>query len=175
MVSSRVTIPAPTLFAIYFYVVFFLAFSNDDAPAVYIRYRTTNKLFELKRFKYKSKCTIKAIRDLLYADDCDLVSHTEEDMQKILDLFSKACSDLGLTISLDKTMAMFSPPPGLPYIEPNLFVYGKRLKVVLEFIYLGSKLHQSCSLDHETTYRISRASESFAGLRERCWSRRLFH
>ena len=53
-------------------------------------------------------------------------------MQKILDLFSKACSDLGLTISLDKTVAMFSPPPGLPYIEPNLFVYGKRLKVVLE-------------------------------------------
>ena len=165
-------IPAPTLFAIYFYVVFFLAFSNDDAPAVYIRYRTTNKLFELKRFKYKSKCTIKAIRDLLYADDCDLVSHTEEDMQKILDLFSKACSDLGLTISLEKTVAMFSPPPGLAYTEPNLFIYGKRLKVVLEFIYLGSKLHQSCSLDHETTYRISRASASFAGLRERCWSRK---
>ena len=165
-------IPAPTLFAIYFYVVFFLAFSNDDAPAVYIRYRTTNKLFDLKRFNAKSKCVITAIRDLLYADDCDLVSHTEEDMQKILDLFSKACSDLGLTISLDKTKVIYSPPPGEPYIEPNLFVYGKRLSVVLEFIYLGSKLHQSCSLDHETTYRISRASASFANLRERCWSRK---
>ena len=165
-------IPAPTLFAIYFYIVFFLAFSDSDAPAVYIRYRTTNKLFAIKRFNAKSKCTINAIRDLLYADDCDLVSHTVEDMQIILDLFSKACSDLGLTISLDKTVAMFSPPPGAPYIEPDLFVYGKRLKVVPEFVYLGSKLHQSCSLDQETTFRISKASQSFGGLRERCWSRK---
>ena len=165
-------IPAPTLFAIYFFIVFFLAFQDNDAPAVYIRYRTTNKLFDLKRFNAKGKCTITAIRDLLYADDCDLVSHTVEDMQKILDLFSKACSDLGLTISLDKTKVMYSPPPGLPYIEPDLFIYGTRLSVVLEFIYLGSKLHQSCSLDQEVTHRISKASASFSDLRERCFSRK---
>ena len=102
-------------------MVFFLAFSNGDAPAVFIRYRTTNKLFDLKRFNAKSKCTINAIRDLLYADDCDLVSHTVEDMQKIIDLFSKACSYLGLTISLDKTLAMFSPPSGLPYSTESFY------------------------------------------------------
>ena len=115
---------------------------------------------------------ISLIRDLLYADDCDLVSHSEEDMQKMLDLFSSACSDLGLTISLDKTKVMFSPAPGVEYVEPNIFVYGQRLEVVLEFVYLGSKLHQSCSLDQEIAYRISRASASFANLRDRCWSRR---
>ena len=54
-------IPAPTLFAIYFYIVFFLAFQNNDAPAVYIRYRTSNKLFDLKRFNTKSKCMIAVI------------------------------------------------------------------------------------------------------------------
>ena len=165
-------IPAPTLFALYFYIVFLIAFDNDDAPAIYIRYRTSNKLFDMRRFRAKSKLMISAIRDLLYADDCDLVTHTEADMQKMLDLFSSACSDLGLTISLDKTKAMFSPAPGEVYVEPNLFVYGKRLSVVLEFIYLGSKLHQSCSLDQETAYRISRASASFANLHDRCWSRR---
>ena len=165
-------IPAPTLFAIYFYIVFLIAFDNDDAPAVSIRYRTTNKLFHLKRLRSKSKLMISLIRDLLYADDCDLVSHSEEDMQKMLDLFSSACSDLGLTISLDKTKVMFSPAPGVEYVEPNIFVYGQRLEVVLEFVYLGSKLHQSCSLDQEIAYRISRASASFANLRDRCWSRR---
>ena len=165
-------IPAPTLFALYFYIVFALAFEEEDAPTVYIRYRTSNKLFTYKRFEYKSTLTIAAIRDLLYADDCDLVCHTEADMQKMMDLFSKACSALGLTISLDKTKVMFTPPPGEAYIEPNIFVYGKRLGVVLEFIYLGSKLHQSCSLDSEITYRISRASAAFSQLSERCWSRR---
>ena len=69
----------------------------------------------------------------------------------MLDLFSKACFDLGLTISLDKTKRMYSPPSGEDYLEPDLYVYGKRLSVVDEFIYLGSKLHQSCSLDPETT------------------------
>jgi hypothetical protein len=164
-------IPAPTLFAIYFYIVFVLAFNDNDAPAVFIRYRTTNKLFTHKRFESKSTLTISAIRDLLYADDCDLVSHSESDLQKMMDLFSKACSDLGLTISLDKTKVMYSPPPGGEYIEPNIYVYGKRLGVVLEFIYLGSKLHHSCSLDAEILYRISRASSAFSQLRDRCWSR----
>ena len=165
-------IPAPTLFAIYFYIVFMIAFNDNDAPAVFIRYRTSNKLFTHKRFESKSTLTISAIRDLLYADDCDLVSHNEADMQRIMDLFSKACSDLGLTISLDKTKVMYSPPPGEVYAEPNIYVYGVRLSVVLEFIYLGSKLHQSCSLDEEITYRISRASASFSKLSDRCWSRK---
>lgn len=165
-------IPAPTLFAIYFYVVFLIAFQDDDAPAVYIRYRTTNKLFALKRFNGKLSLIIAAIRDLLYADDCDLVSHTEADMQTMMDLFSSACTYLGLTISLDKTKVMFTPAPGCEYIEPNIFVYGQRLGVVLSFVYLGSTIHQSGSLDSEVTYRISKASASFGTLRVRCWSRR---
>ena len=165
-------IPAPTLFAIYFFIVFVLAFDDEDAPAIYIRYRTTNKLFALKRFNAKRELTIAMVRDLLYADDCDLVAHTEADMQRMMDLFSRACTALGLTISLDKTKAMFSPAPGEEYVEPNIYIYGKRIGVVLEFIYLGGKLQHNGSCDKEIDYRISQASSSFSALRERCWSRR---
>ena len=66
----------------------------------------------------------------------------------------------------------FSPAPGEEYVEPNIFVYGQRLGVVDEFVYLGSKIEQSGSLDNEVTYRISKASASFGNLRDRCWSRR---
>ena len=164
-------IPAPTLFAIYFYIVFLIAFGDNEAPAVYIRYRTTNKLFALKRFKYESKLTIIAIRDLLYADDCDLVAHTQADMQTMMDLFSSACTTLGLTINVPKTKLMYTPAPGKVYVEPVILVYGQPLGVVNEFIYLGSKIEQSGLLDKEITYRISQASGSFGQLRDRCWSR----
>ena len=93
-------------------------------------------------------------------------------MQRMMDLFSRACTALGLTISLDKTKAMFSPAPGEEYVEPNIFIYGKRIGVVLEFIYLGGKLQNNGSCDKEIDYRISQASSSFSALRERCWSRR---
>lgn len=165
-------IPAPALFSIYFYIVFLLAFQVEDAPGVYIRYRTSGKLFKLNRFAAKTLISMSVIRDLLYADDCDLVTHSEADMQKMMDLFATACTALGLTISLEKTKVMYTPAPGKEYVEPKILVYGQLLDVVDEFVYLGSKLHQSCSLDSEVIHRISRATAAFGKLRNRCWSRR---
>ena len=166
-------IPAPTLFAVYFAIVFMVAFKDKDVPSVFIRYRTSGQLVNLKRLKFKALIT--AIRDLLYADDVDFVSHTEQDMQIMLDFFSMACTKLGLTISLSKTKVLFQPAPGKTYVEPNLFVYGERLDVVDTFVYLGSKIHQTCSLDEEVIYRISRAAVSFGALEDRCWSKRGIH
>ena len=67
---------------------------------------------------------------------------------------------------------MFSPAPGEDYIEPNIYIYGHRIGVVLDFIYLGSKVQNNGYCDKEVDYRISQASSSFSGLRERCFSRR---
>ena len=54
---------APTLFAIFFSVVFLIAFQNNDV-GVYIRYRTTGKVFNLSRFRSKTKVFTSLIRDL---------------------------------------------------------------------------------------------------------------
>jgi len=52
------------------------------------------------------------VRDLLYADDADLVSHSIGDMQSVMDRFSDACTRFGLTISIAKTKVMYTTAPG---------------------------------------------------------------
>ena len=148
---------APTLFAIFFSVVFIIAFKNNDV-GVYIRYRTTGKVFNLRRFASKTKVFISLIRDLLYADDCDLLTHTEQDLQNLMNLFSSACKILGLEISFKKTVIMFQPAPGNAYIEPSIFVDNTKLKLVDSFVYLGSTLSQSGFLDKEIILMIKEAS-----------------
>jgi hypothetical protein len=150
-------IPAPTLFSIFLAVTLSYAFQDCDI-GVFIHFRTTGKVFNLTRFNAKSKTFQTLVRELLYADDADFVAHTEEDMQAIMNLFSKACTAFGLTISLKKTKVMFTPPPGHPYVEPNIFVEGTKLDVVDSFVYLGSTLSRDISLDSEIHLRIKEAT-----------------
>ena len=162
-------IPAPMLFSIYFAMCLVFAFQYCDI-GVYIRFRTSGKVFNLRRFNAKSKVFQALVRDLLYADDADLIAHTEEDMQNIMDIFSRACTAFGLTISIKKTNAMFTPAFGQPYTEPNILVQGKRLEVVDSFVYLGSTISKDGTLDAEIHQRIAKASVAFGKLEKRVWS-----
>ena len=164
-------IAAPVLFAIYFAVTLCHAFEHCSV-GVYLRVRSTGKVFDLRRFNARSKCFEIVIRDLLYADDADLVSHSQEDMQVIMNLFSKACTSFGLTINLKKTKVMYAPPPGQAYNEPDVFVNGQRLAVVDTFVYLGSTLSRDGSLDAEISYRVQKASVAFGLLESRVWADR---
>ena len=163
------SIAAPTLFAIFFAIVFLLAFKDNDL-GVYIRYRSTGKLFNLRRLTAKTKVFVQVIRDLLYADDCDLVTHTEADMQILMTAFSESCNAFGLEISLKKTVVMFQPAPGKAYNEPSIFVNNTKLKVADEFVYLGSTLTRDGTLDKEVYRRIQKATQYFSNLEERVWS-----
>ena len=46
------------------------------------------------------------IREMLFADDAALVTHTMEDLQQVMDRLAHACKECGLTISIDKTKVM---------------------------------------------------------------------
>ena len=81
-------IPAPTLFPIYFAILLAYAFKDCDKGA-FLRFRTTGKVFNLRRFNTKSQMFGGLVRELLYADDdADFVSHSERDMQDIMNCFS---------------------------------------------------------------------------------------
>ena len=93
-------------------------------------------------------------------------------MQDTMDRFANACKCFGLTISLDKTKVMFTPVPGEEYVEPDIYVYGTRLKVVKSFVYLGSTLASDGSLDVEIIVQINRALVAFGNLEDKVWSDR---
>ena len=164
-------IPAPTLFSIFFAVLLSYAFQDCD-NGILLKFRTTGKVFNLRRFNAKTKTFETLVRELLYADDADFLAHSEEDMQYIMDRFSHACTVFGLRISLKKTKVMFTPAPGEPYIEPNITVYGTRLDVVDTFVYLGSTTSRNGSLDAEIYSRINKGAVAFGKLEKRVWADR---
>ena len=161
---------APTLFAIYFAAMLQVAFSENNVGGIYIRYRTTGNVFDLSRLRAKSKVFTTVVRDLLYADDCDLVAHTVEDMQSLVSSFDSACDAFGLTINIKKTVVMYQHAPGKLYKKPTIIVKDSCLKVVDTFTYLGGTLSRTGSLDEEISARIQKAANSFGKLEVRVWS-----
>ena len=112
---------APTLFSIYFAVAFNYAFKDCDT-GVYMHFRTTDNVFKITRFRAKTLVVDNLVREIIYADDVDLLAHPEEDLQLFMYHLSRACTAFGLTISLKKTKVLFTPAPGQSYFEPNITV-----------------------------------------------------
>ena len=87
----------------------------------------------------------KYVRDLLFADDAAITTHTQKDLQRLLDHFSDACRHFGLTISLAKTQVIGQDIQEIP----SLFIHNYKLEVIHEFVYLGSAITGNLSIDSE--------------------------
>ena len=92
---------APTLFSFLFSMMLLSAFKEAD-PGIQITYRTDGGIFNTQRLKAKTKVTSSLVRDLLYADDCGIVAHSEEDLQSLTNSLSEATKKFGLTISIKR-------------------------------------------------------------------------
>ena len=160
---------APTLFAIYFAAMLSYAFKDLD-EGIYVRYRSTGSVFNLCRLRQNPKVFLAVVRDLLYADDCDLISHTEKGLQLLVDCFVAACDIFGFSINIPKTKVMFQPAPGNPFVKPVIIIKNSILDVVKTFVYLGSTVSQNVQLDCEISARIQKASAAFGELTDRVWS-----
>ncbi|XP_068507191.1 uncharacterized protein [Syngnathus scovelli] len=69
-----------------------------------------NWLFNLLRFKAKSKVSNTTIMERQYADDNAIAAHSAEDLQGILNAFAKAYRTLGLTLNITKTQGSVLGP-----------------------------------------------------------------
>ena len=70
--------------------------ANEYLPdGIYIRFRTDGNLFNLQRLLARTKTIEKLIIELLFADDCALLAHTEEALQHFVNRFSDAAESFG--------------------------------------------------------------------------------
>ena len=78
---------------------------------------------------------------MLFADDAAVTTHTQQELQALIDRFSQACKGFRLTISLKKT-----------------YVLGQDTTELQAITYLGSAITNSLSLDTEMDKRIGKAA-----------------
>jgi hypothetical protein len=82
-----------------------------------------------------------------------------------MDRFSSACTDFGMTISLKKTTVLLQ---GVN-VPQQINIGSCNVEAVDHFVYLGSKISSSASMEAEITSRIGKASGTFARLSSRVW------
>jgi len=69
---------------------------RENLPPGVITYRTDGKLFNHNRLRAKTKIFTTTTVELQYADDNDVLTNTEEDLQTTLNAFRQAYESIGL-------------------------------------------------------------------------------
>ena len=156
---------APTLVGIFFSMLLPHAF-KDNEDGIYLHTRSDGKLYNLARLRAKTKVRHVTIREVLFADDAAMATHTEEALQRLIDRFALACDDFGLTISIKKTEVLGQGTTA----PPNIRIGSQVLNAVDRFQYLVSTISSNLSLEPEISSRIAKASEVMSKLHKRVWS-----
>ena len=89
---------------------------------------------------------------MLFADDAAVATHTQEVLLSLMDCFSQACNDVGLTISLNKTNDLGQDTEA-PHV---IFIDDYELDAVCQFTYFGSTITDYLSLDADINKRMER-------------------
>ena len=104
---------APALFSLLFAEMLSAGLAKTSAGTM-IRYRTDGRFFDLRRLKANTRVQEALVRDFLFADDCALAAHSEEDLQCLADCFSTAAKAFGLQISIKKKPSSSAMRPLAP-------------------------------------------------------------
>lgn len=134
---------APTLFGTFFSLL--LSFAYDSShEGVYLHSRADGKLFNLAHLRSKTKCSSVLPREMLFADDAALASHTETGLQQFVNRFSCACKEFALTISIKKNNVMAQDVEN----PPSISIGNRTLDCVDSFTYTSGQ--QSPAICHLT-------------------------
>ncbi|BHF81050.1 hypothetical protein SprV_0702417900 [Sparganum proliferum] len=104
---------APTLFSLMFAAILMDACRDERPPT------SASLTGRTVAFRINGRCTsTTTFHKFLFADDCALITISEGDMQRSMDLFSAACEIFGLVINKEKTMVMHQSPPNTATQQP---------------------------------------------------------
>ena len=165
---------APTIFDIYLAAVTLLArYDMDLGDGIHFRYRFDGSLFNLRRLKAITKTRSATIFEMQYADDDAVPSTSAEALQRNLDILADIYGKAGLVVNTQKTEVLYQPAnPEDPADEFIFNINNRELSNVDHFMYLGSIMNTSCSLDQEIQYRIRQATTAFGRLSDRVFRNR---
>ena len=134
---------------------------------LHIHFRTDRSPFNCRRLLARTKTIEELMTGLLFAGDCALLVHTEEALQHIVNRFSDAATNSGLTVSLKKTEVLCQLPPREAYSPPCISIDVTKLNAVEHLIYLGSVISINATVSKDLDNRLSKSSSSFGRLSKR--------
>ena len=131
---------------------------------LHIEYSTSAGLFLSHRDKTQ---VTTCIQNAQYADDLTLVAENRKELQQMLDVLDRACTQWGMRISEDKTkvLSIGEPPGDQPAITPK----DQTLEEVDSFSYLGSEVEQTSRAEKDVKIRIEKAANVY-----QMWRRKVF-
>ena len=136
--------------------------AKEDLPdGIHICFQTDGSLFNLRRLLTHTKTIEELLTELLFANDCALLAHTEEALRHIVNCFSDAAKNFGLTISLKKTVVLYQPLPHEAYSPPHISINGTNLNAMERFTYLGSIIASDATVSKDLDNHLSKANSSF--------------
>jgi len=128
-------------------------------------------MYDMRKLQNKRN-PVDFIRDLGYADDCALVSHSQEELQHFITRANEATQKYGLTISVKKTEVLHQKPNSEMKKDEKDLIFklnDNDIKITNQFIYLGSTLTNEVTLDQEISLRLQKAGTAFGKLWYRVW------
>ena len=97
------------------------------------------------------------IRELLFADDDAIATHSETELQRLVDRLVEDCDLFGVTLSIKKTEVIGQGTSSPPEIKLG----SESQKTVDRFVYLGSTITWTLSLDEVLTRRIGKTTAAY--------------
>jgi hypothetical protein len=103
---------------------------------------------------------------LLYADDIVFMTSSPHDLENQLRILKDFCSNMGMTVNIDKTKVMIIKSNNIPY---DTFVYhNNNLEEVTPYKYLGIDIHHKLNWNYSIEKRIIGGWKVYYGLENNC-------
>ena len=110
------------------------------------------------------------INNLRYADDTTLIAESEEELKSLLMKVKEESEKAGLKLNIQKTRIMASSPITSWQID------GETMKIVTDFIFLGSKIPADGDCSHEIKRHLRKVMtnlDSILKSRDITWPRKV--